>query len=110
MPQSKSQPKPKIVAQQETGGACNPRLVRPDAAGWWDWYQGQSLDDDPEDGEGAGCERLLICDGGTHVVDDDEYEQVTGENPDKDGWHANFWEGTETTQKEMPGLWVRANV
>ena len=86
------------------------RLVRPDSSGWWQWYEGQLLDDDPEEWEGATGERLLTGEGGTHIASDDEWWQATGENPDKDTWHGNYWEGTETTQHMMPGLWGKVNV
>jgi len=83
------------------------RLVRPTSSGWWDWYEGAILGDETSEGY---PERILISDGGTHVVCDEEYEQITGENPDKDGSHHNYWEMTETTPEMMPGLWVKANV
>ena len=67
----------------------------PDRAGWWDWLEGG-------DGE---PERLLLTGGGRLVADDDEWERATGRSPDHNCWTENYWEGTDTDQKTMPGLW-----
>lgn len=85
---------------------CLSRLVRlrrwrrkPHCGGWWEWREG---------GRGR-SERLLLCEGGTHVADDDAWQQATGVSPEDDGMgHRNYWEGTETTQKMMPGLWMQS--
>jgi hypothetical protein len=85
---------------------------RPDCEGWWEWFEGWKMaDKDSEDFDldesllpGYG-EAILIGSGGTHVVGEDEFLQMTGREPDHDGWTENYWEGTETTQSEMPGLW-----
>jgi hypothetical protein len=77
-------------------------IERPDHAGWWLWLEG---------GSGCRTELLLIDEGGTHVAGDDEWEQAAGKPVDGDGWEENYWQGTETTQKQMPGLWLSlANV
>ena len=74
------------------------RKARPRSGGWWLWREGG------RDRE----ERLLLCAGGTEVAGDSEWEQATGKPAEHDGWIENYWEMTATTQKEMPGLWMKA--
>lgn len=72
-------------------------ISRPDKAGWWLWL---------ENGNHARTELLLVGDRGTHIADDDDWEQAVGRAPsDARGESENYWEGTETTQNMMPGLW-----
>jgi hypothetical protein len=49
--------------------------------------------------------KLLLCDDGSEVATDDDWEQATGQPAEHDGWVENYWECTETTQRMMPGLW-----
>lgn len=50
---------------------------------------------------------ILLTADGSRVVDDDEWERATGRKALADGWSWNYWEGTDTTQKMMPGLWQK---
>lgn len=81
---------------------------RPDCNGWWFWFE-SGLDDEGEprrDGV-----PLLITANGEIVAPDDEWGQATGLNLDElesSGWSYNYWESTYTTQKMMPGVWVKA--
>lgn len=97
---------------QAPSGRVHP-LVRPDCAGWWAWYEGSEMLEPGEDRDYALQHHvprmILIGNGGTHVVDDDEWEQIMGKSPDEDGWTENYWAGTETTQHMMPGVWLRPN-
>lgn len=71
------------------------RRARPHCGGWWEWMEG---------GRGR-VENLLLTACGKEVEGDDEWEQATGRKAEHDGWAENYWEGTATTQDEMPGLW-----
>lgn len=97
---------------QELGTVCDKqpsslrRVVRlrrwrrkPHSGGWWEWREG---------GDGR-PERLLLCEGGTHVADDEAWQQATGKPAEDEerGINHNYWEGTETTQRMMPGLWMQ---
>lgn len=68
---------------------------RPDSGGWWEWKEG---------GRGR-VEKLLLTPSGLEVESDDEWEKEMGRNPSHDGFEENYWEGTETTQRMMPGTW-----
>lgn len=68
---------------------------RPNHGGWWEWMEG---------GHGK-PERLLLVEDGSCVAYDDEWEQATGRNPEHNCYSENYWEGTDTTQDLMPGLW-----
>lgn len=85
-------------------------LLRPDKAGWWEWFEGSEMREQNEDTQyrvaHSKGQMILIGEGGTHVVDDTEYEQITGDNPNKDVWTKNYWAETETTQEMMPGIWL----
>jgi hypothetical protein len=70
------------------------KLKRPNRDGWWLWF---------EDNAGDGEEILVTCDGAI-VASDDEWEREVGRKP-KELWSENYWEGTDTTQKQMPGTW-----
>jgi hypothetical protein len=70
---------------------------RPDRNGWWNWYESGS----------STPEKILLTANGAVVASDDEWQQATGVHPENDvaGTNANYWEGTDTTQEMMPGLW-----
>ena len=73
-------------------------LERPDRGGWWLWL---------EAGNCARTELILVDADGTHVADDDDWEQAIGRPPsDARGESENYWDGTEITQSMMPGLWL----
>lgn len=74
------------------------RKARPHCGGWWLWREGG----------GRRQEKVLLCDGGTEVATDDEWEKATGRNVDAYSGD-NYWEMTETTQDKMPGLWMQCN-
>lgn len=72
-------------------------LARPDRNGWWLWLEG---------GTGCRTELLLVTGKGMCIADDDDWHQAVGRAPsDLSGESENYWEGTETTQEMMPGLW-----
>lgn len=73
-------------------------LDQPNSSGWWLWREG---------GRGRE-EKLLLTADGRRVADDDEWEQATGRKAEADGFQHNYWSGTETTQKMMPGTWSKA--
>lgn len=68
---------------------------RPNLDGWWEWREG---------GRGH-IERILLTASGSCVADDDEWESATGRNPEHQTYSENYWEGTTTDQRTMPGLW-----
>lgn len=72
------------------------RRARPHCGGWWLWQEDSS------------CQpaRLLLSEGGTEVAADDEWECAMG-RPPSEVYSENYWEMTQTTQKEMPGLWMQ---
>lgn len=79
---------------------------RPRSGGWWEWYEGcntasECLDESPE--------LVLLCHGGTEVVEDSEWSEATGRVAEHDGFVGNYWEITETTQAYMPGMWRKAS-
>ncbi len=75
------------------------RKTRPANDGWWLWREGGR----------SRVDKLLLSGGGRCVNSDVEWEQATGRPPEKDAWWTeNYWEGTDTTQKMMPGLWMKA--
>jgi hypothetical protein len=73
------------------------RKARPRSGGWWLWREGGR----------DRIDKLLLTAGGNEVATDDEWEQATGKPAEHDGWVENYWEMTPT-QKEMPGLWMKA--
>lgn len=50
--------------------------------------------------------KLLLTEDGKEVESDDAWEQALGRPLDR-VWSENYWEGTATTQKMMPGLWMQ---
>ena len=74
------------------------RKARPDSGGWWSWREGGRFR----------VYKLLLTPTGLSVASDDEWHRATGRKPETDGYTENYWEGTATTQKEMPGLWMKA--
>jgi hypothetical protein len=71
------------------------RLGRPHCGGWWEYRECG----------GRRVEKILLIPCGQEVVGDDEWEQATGRKAEHDGFVENYWDGTATTQNEMPGLW-----
>jgi len=57
-----------------------------------------------EGGRGR-AEKLLLTPCGKEVEGDDEWEQATGRKAEDGAFSYNYWSGTETTQRMMPGLW-----
>lgn len=70
------------------------RKSRPHSGGWWEYREcgGDRVD------------RVLLTDSGMMVADDDEWERVVG-RPPSEVWNENYFEGTDTDQSQMPGLW-----
>jgi len=76
---------------------------QPDSNGWWLWREGGRAKDDV---------LLLLVGDGSEIASDDEWECSAGFPPQKpwdDVFHRNYWEGTETTQEMMPGLWIKTD-
>lgn len=48
------------------------------------------------------AEIMLLEKDGQTVADDHKWEEAAGQKPDED---RNYWDGTETTPKMMPGVW-----
>jgi hypothetical protein len=74
------------------------RKVQPQSGGWWLWREGGH----------ARVEKMLLTTTGQTVASDDDWHQATGRKPENDGYTENYWEGTATDQKMMPGLWMQA--
>lgn len=70
------------------------RRARPHCGGWWEYR---------ESGNGW-VEYVLLTDSGLCVVSDDEWESKVGREPDEVHCE-NYWEGTDTNDEYMPGLW-----
>lgn len=69
------------------------RDSQPSREGWWLWKEGGT----------AREVRLLLRGNGRIVASDDELSQVLGREVGED---ENYWEGTETDSRSMPGLWA----
>ena len=67
---------------------------RPDHGGWWLWLETDE----------SRTSLILIDNEGTHVASDDDWLQDVG-IPPNDDLNENYWEGDETTQERMPGVW-----
>lgn len=74
------------------------RKSRPQSDGWWLYREGGR----------SRVEKILLIAGGASVASDDEWEQATGKPPENDAYTENYWEGTDTDQRMMPGLWMKA--
>jgi hypothetical protein len=85
-----------LLCDTEDARAHKEWLKRPNRNGWWLWLEG---------GRGCRTELLLVVGKGMCIAEDDEWERATGKPAEHDGWVENYWEGTETTQSMMPGLW-----
>ena len=73
------------------------RRARPQGGGWWMFREdGMNYD-----------QTLWLCNDGSEVGSDEDWEQATGKTPLVDGWEKNYWELTPTTQVMMPGLWMK---
>jgi hypothetical protein len=72
------------------------KLRRPDRSGWWDWHEGRERFDPA---------RILVGNGGKTVASDEAWELNIGRKP-SEIMCENYWEGTDTTQRYMPGYWV----
>jgi hypothetical protein len=68
------------------------RRARPHCGGWWEWMEGGRGD----------VVRLLLTDCGQEVAEDDAVSEALGRDIREE---ENYWEGTATDQKSMPGLW-----
>jgi hypothetical protein len=68
---------------------------RPDRNGWWEWREGGR----------DKIEKILLTADGNCVADDDEWGAAMGRSPEHKTYSENYWEGTDTTQQLMPGLW-----
>jgi hypothetical protein len=90
--------KPKKSKRRLHGIVRRWRKSRPRSGGWWMWREGGR----------DRVDKLLLTAGGTEVATDDDWEQATGKPAEHDGWVENYWAMTATTQKEMPGLWMKA--
>ncbi len=74
-------------------------VQQPDRNGWWLWL---------ESGYGSDTELLLLSNNGATVASDDEFSAASGQKPPAPGGATfNYWEDTDTTQKMMPGKWLR---
>lgn len=73
------------------------RKARPHCGGWWFWKE--DLYREPQ--------KLLLCEDGSEVATDYEWERATGKKASHDGYEENYWEMTETTQRMMPGFWMQ---
>lgn len=73
------------------------KLKHPNSDGWWLWF---------ERGCGSKGERILVSSKGLIVASDDEWEVAMGRKPEE-VYCENYWEGTDTTQRFMPGSWQK---